>query len=92
MPRSLVWKVAKVLVFLMCFAPAVWLTWAIFNDGLSANPVDDIRDYTGRWTLRLLIITLCLTPLRQIMGWNGAIRFRRMFGLFAFFYGKLRLL
>jgi sulfoxide reductase heme-binding subunit YedZ len=85
MPRSW-WKPAKIGLWVVCFAPGVWLLWAVFNDGLSANPVDDIRDYTGRWTLRLLMLTLAVTPLRQITGWNDATRFRRMLGLFAFWY------
>ena len=86
MSRSALWRLAKVLVFAATLAPGIWLLWAVFNDGLGADPVDAIRDHTGDWTLRLLLITLSISPLRQLTGWSGAIRFRRMLGLFAFFY------
>jgi sulfoxide reductase heme-binding subunit YedZ len=66
-----------------------WLVWDAFNDGLSPNPIDDITDRTGDWTLRFVLITLGITPLRRITGWNSLIRFRRMLGLFAFFHGLL---
>src|SRR5262245_38269913 len=82
-------KVLKPIVFVLCLLPFLLLTWAIFNDALSADPVDQIRDYTGEWTLRFLVVTLCISPLRQLTGWNAAIRFRRMFGLFAFLYSFL---
>jgi len=65
------------------------LAWAIVNGQLSANPLEDIRDTTGIWTLRFLILTLSITPLRRLTGWHGIIRFRRMLGLFAFFHGVL---
>ena len=82
-------KVLKPVAFLLCLGPVSWLIWAIFNDALSANPIDDITDLTGRWTLRFLLITLSVSPIRHLTGWNRAIRFRLMFGLFAFFYGLL---
>lgn len=66
-----------------------WLTWATITGHLSANPIADITHTTGRWTLRFLLITLSITPLRRITGWNSLIRFRRMLGLFAFFHGFL---
>jgi sulfoxide reductase heme-binding subunit YedZ len=78
--------VAKPIVFLACLSPLIVLGWNALNDNLSANPIDDITDATGTWTLRFLIITLCITPFRQITGMNTLIRFRRMIGLFAFFY------
>jgi methionine sulfoxide reductase heme-binding subunit len=59
---------------------------------LSANPIKDITEDTGVWTLRFLLLTLCVTPLRKLSGWNEVIRFRRMLGLFAFFYGFLHLM
>jgi len=65
------------------------LIWSTFNHQLSANPLEDIRDTTGIWTLRFLIFTLTITPLRKMTGWHSLIRFRRMFGLFAFFYAVL---
>jgi len=65
------------------------LMWSTLNQQLSANPLEDIRDTTGIWTLRFLIFTLAITPLRKITGWHSLIRFRRMLGLFAFFYAVL---
>jgi sulfoxide reductase heme-binding subunit YedZ len=86
------WWVFKPAVFLACIVPGVWLTWAALTGNLSANPIDDITDYTGRWTLRLLLITLGISTVRHLTGWNSLIRFRRMIGLFAFFYAFLHLI
>ncbi|HEY6214654.1 MAG TPA: protein-methionine-sulfoxide reductase heme-binding subunit MsrQ [Vicinamibacterales bacterium] len=85
-------RVAKVSVFLLSLGPLTWLVWAAFTGNLSANPLSDITNETGVWTLRFLCITLAITPLRRVTGWNALIRFRRMAGLFAFFYGTLHLL
>ena len=85
-------RVAKVSVFLLSLGPIAWLVWAAFTGNLSANPLSDITNETGVWTLRFLCITLAITPLRRLTGWNALIRFRRMAGLFAFFYGTLHLL
>src|SRR5207244_1676927 len=79
----------KSTVFLLCLAPMALLALAIVNGQLSANLLEDIRDTTGIWTLRFLILTLSITPLRRLTGWHGIIRFRRMLGLFAFFHGVL---
>jgi len=84
--------VLKPVVFLGCLGPAAWLARSIVIGDLSANPLEDITHATGIWALRFLCITLAVTPLRRVTGWNGAIRFRRMLGLFAFFYGSVHLL
>lgn len=76
----------KALTFLLCLIPLARLGWLGLNDGLGANPIEFITRSTGTWTLVFLMITLTVTPLRRITGWNGLIRFRRMLGLFAFFY------
>lgn len=76
----------KALTFLLCLIPLARLGWLGLNDGLGANPIEFITRSTGTWTLVFLMITLSVTPLRRITGWNGLIRFRRMLGLFAFFY------
>ena len=76
----------KALTFLLCLVPLARLGWLGLNDGLGANPIEFITRSTGTWTLVFLMITLSVTPLRRITGWNGLIRFRRMLGLFAFFY------
>jgi methionine sulfoxide reductase heme-binding subunit len=89
--RVLRW-VLKPLVFAASLGPFVWLVWAALTGNLSANPLSDLTNETGVWALRFICITLALTPLRKLTGWNGAIRFRRMAGLFAFFYGTLHFL
>ena len=71
---------------LVCILPFGALCWAIFNDGLGANPVEKLTHETGQWTLRFLLITLSLTPLRQWTGLAAVIRYRRMVGLYTFFY------
>jgi sulfoxide reductase heme-binding subunit YedZ len=81
----------KVLVFLLCLGPLSVLVWKGFNGLLGANPVDVITRSTGRWTLTFLLITLGVTPLRKLAGLSWLVRFRRMLGLFAFFYGTLHL-
>jgi len=86
---QIVRRVLKPVIFLGALIPACHLVWAFSTDHLSANPLGDI---TGDWTLRFLCIALAVTPLRRLTGWNGAIRFRRMLGLFAFFYGALHFL
>ena len=82
----------KPVVFLASLGPLVWLVWAALTGQLSANPLADLTNETGVWTLRFLCITLAVTPLRKLTGWNTIIRFRRMTGLYAFFYGTLHLL
>jgi sulfoxide reductase heme-binding subunit YedZ len=85
-------RILKVLVFLASLGPAGWLVWAALTGNLSANPLSDLTNETGVWTLRFVCITLAITPLRRLTGWNAVIRFRRMAGLFAFFYGSLHFL
>jgi sulfoxide reductase heme-binding subunit YedZ len=79
----------KLLVYLGCLVPALWLVVAAATGGLGANPIDAITDETGTWTLRLLVATLAVTPLRRLTGWNDLIKFRRMLGLLAFLYATL---
>jgi methionine sulfoxide reductase heme-binding subunit len=80
-------RVAKTIVFLLCLVPFFLLLWGIFvTNDLGANPVETITHTTGDWILRFLVLTLCVTPLRQLTGWTWVTRFRRMLGLFAFFY------
>jgi sulfoxide reductase heme-binding subunit YedZ len=79
----------KPIVFITCLLPMSLLAWATINGRLSANPLEDIRDTTGLWTLRFLMVTLTITPVRKITGWHEPIRFRRMLGLFAFFHAIL---
>jgi len=82
-------KAAKALAFFACLAPVVWLGFRTATGRLGINPVEDLELTTGIWTLRLLVLTLAITPLRRITGWNRIIQYRRMFGLFTFFYVAL---
>jgi sulfoxide reductase heme-binding subunit YedZ len=84
--------VAKPLVFATALIPLGLLAFGAASGGLGPNPIEAITHGTGDWTLRFLLITLSLTPLRALTGWNAVARFRRMLGLFAFFYGCLHLL
>ena len=70
----------KPLVFVASLGPRGWLVWAALTGNLSANPLSDLTNETGVWALRFLCITLAITPLRELTGWNAAIRFRRMVG------------
>lgn len=81
----------KALLFLLCLLPFANLFWRGYRNDLTANPIEFITHRTGDWMLRLLLITLAITPLRAILGQPQLIRFRRMLGLFAFFYGLLHL-
>ena len=81
----------KPAVFAVSLMPLVYLVWAALTGNLSANPLSDLTNETGVWTLRFVCITLALTPLRKFTAWNGFIKFRRMAGLYAFFYGTLHL-
>lgn len=91
------WWIIKPLVFAACIFPTVWIVRAIWlayqglESGLSANPQDDVIEFTGLWTLRLLMITLAITPLRRLTGVSSLIRLRRMLGLFTFFQGFIHL-
>jgi sulfoxide reductase heme-binding subunit YedZ len=79
----------KVAVFLACLAPLALLGWKAYAGELGANPIEVITHATGDWVLRFLLITLSITPLRMLTGQHWLIRFRRMLGLYAFFYGVL---
>lgn len=82
----------KPVVFLACLAPLGTLVWRGFHSGLGANPIEAITHGTGDWTLRLLLVTLSISPLRKLTRQYWLIDFRRMIGLFAFFYGSLHLM
>ncbi len=79
----------KIPIFLLCLVPLLLLLWKYFHQDLGANPIEFITHATGDWTLRFLAITLAISPLRRLLGLPELIRFRRMLGLFAFFYGCL---
>ena len=85
-------RLAKPLVFILALIPLAGLIFIVLTGRTSANPAEDILLTTGIWALRFLLITLAITPLRRITGWNRLIQYRRMFGLFAFFYAAVHLL
>ena len=80
---------SKPVLFLLCALPFCVLVYNGFTNNLTANPIKEITHFTGEWALRFLLITLSITPLRKITRRNALIRFRRMLGLFAFFYACL---
>jgi sulfoxide reductase heme-binding subunit YedZ len=84
-------SVSKPAVFVLSLAPAMWLAYRAFAGTLGANPVEDLLLTTGLWAFRFLLISLTITPVRRLTGWNRVIGFRRMAGLFAFFYALLHL-
>lgn len=92
MNKLLLKPATKPLLFLLALAPLAWLVFAAFTDRLGANPAEALIRGSGDWTLRLLCLTLAVTPLRQATGWNALARLRRMLGLFTFFYGCLHFL
>ncbi len=87
----MIW-VIKPLVWVLCLAPLAWLGWLVADAffyggrGLTANPVEFINRFLGDWALRILLVTLAVTPVRIITGWKQVVRLRRLLGLFAFFY------
>lgn len=89
--RALLHPAAKPLLFAACLLPFAWLLYGIFADRLGANPAEFLIRSTGDWTLRFLCITLAVTPLRVLAGLPPLARFRRMLGLFTYFYVVLHL-
>ena len=89
MRKLLISKWSKAGVFVICLLPIASLVWRGLHHGLTANPIEFITHATGDWTLRFIVFTLCITPLRKLLALPDLIRFRRMLGLFAFFYGCL---
>jgi sulfoxide reductase heme-binding subunit YedZ len=90
-------KRIKPLLFILALLPFGWLLWQLYYavqglpNGLGANPFSASNFFTGKWALRFLLLTLAITPARQLTGWNDFGRLRRMFGLFAFFYALMHL-
>ncbi len=83
---------SKPAVFVLCSLPLANLAYSIFSGNISADPVEDITHVTGEWGLRLLIVTLAITPLRILTGINALTGLRRMLGVFSFFYIALHML
>ena len=88
-PGARQFRIIKAALFLLALLPLARLVWLGFQDRLGANPIEFITRSTGDWTLYFLCITLAVTPLRRLSGWNWLVRLRRMLGLFVFFYACL---
>ncbi len=92
MKNLLLHPAAKPGVFLLCLLPFLWLVYGAFTDGLGANPAEHLVRATGEWTLRFICTVLAVTPLRTLTHTPGLARFRRMLGLYVYFYVVLHLL
>jgi sulfoxide reductase heme-binding subunit YedZ len=79
-------KKIKPVLFLLLLAPIAMLAYRFYSEGFGANPIETINRFTGDWALRILLLTLAISPLIRITRWNNIIQYRRMVGLFAFFY------
>ena len=79
----------KPIVWIACLAPFALLFYDGFTDNLTANPIEKVTNTTGIWTLRFIVATLAITPLRWLTGINQLVNYRRLLGLFAFFYGAI---
>jgi sulfoxide reductase heme-binding subunit YedZ len=84
--------VLKSIIFIAALIPAAMVVDYALEGDLTANPIEFITHWTGDWAIRFLVITLTVTPLRRITGWNPIIKLRRMLGLFSFFYATLHFL
>ena len=89
--RSGLVKTSKVVLFAAALVPQALLVRGVLTNGLGANPAETIQLTTGRWAFKFLLLTLAVTPVRRITKWNVLIQYRRMLGLFAFFYASCHL-
>jgi len=85
-------RVAKTIVFLVSLVPVALLVRGMLTGTLGVNPAETVQLATGRWALKFLLLSLAITPVRRLTGWNVVIQYRRMLGLFAFFYGSMHFL
>lgn len=83
---KLIITAVKALIILICAAHFTYLSVAVVNDSLGPNPIEVLTHVTGEWGLRLLLVTLAITPLRRILHWNVLMRFRRLLGVCSFVY------
>lgn len=89
--KRMFWSKVRITVRVLALMPLVTLIVLAVLGELGANPIEEITHETGQWALRFLAVSLAVTPARRILGWNWAAPYRRMFGLFAFFYASLHL-
>ncbi len=90
-PETIFSRVIKPLVFFLLLIPALYLGWGMYQETLGANPLEAIIRGLGDWGLRILLLTLAISPLRRLTGWGQLLRLRRMIGLFSYFYIVLHL-
>jgi sulfoxide reductase heme-binding subunit YedZ len=86
------YAIVKVLVFMLALVPVASLAYRTYTNDLGVNPAETLQLATGGWALKFLVITLAVTPVRRLTGWNRIIQYRRMLGLFSFFYACLHVL
>ena len=79
-------RVFKPIIWVLCLLPLAWLGWLIANQDLTANPAEFMNRYLGEWAIRILWVALAVTPVKILTGWKQVLLFRRLIGLFAFFY------
>jgi sulfoxide reductase heme-binding subunit YedZ len=84
-------RALKPIVFLLCLLPFGWLVYSAGTNALGPDPAESIMRVTGEWSLRILLVTLAVSPVRKIWGWRWPMTLRRMLGLFAFFYATVHL-
>ena len=89
MGNEWIWRIAKIMVFCVCLLPFAFLINDALRNALGADPIETLHFRTGDWTLRFLLITLACTPMKLLFNWKFQFRFRRMLGLYAFFYASL---
>ena len=82
----------KAALFVLCLLPICWVGWRAWHEDLTANPIEYITHFTGDWAIRFIVLTLAVTPLRKLLRAPDLLRFRRMFGLYAFTYASLHFL
>ena len=85
-------RAPKLLVFVVCLLPLAWIAYRLATDQIRGDWVDTVERETGRWAIRFLAVALAVTPLRRVLGWGRLAQYRRMLGLFAFFYATVHLL
>ncbi|MBW2941999.1 sulfite oxidase heme-binding subunit YedZ [Zhongshania aquimaris] len=85
-------SIAKALVFVLCLLPLAYIVYAALTENLGTDPVKSLIHLTGEWAIRLFLLTMAISPMRAWLGLNSALRFRRMLGLYTWFYASLHLL
>ncbi|MEX1667246.1 sulfite oxidase heme-binding subunit YedZ [Zhongshania arctica] len=86
------WSTAKALVFVLCLLPLAYIVYAALSQSLGADPVKALIQLSGEWGIRFFILTMAISPLRAWLAWGWALRFRRMLGLYTYFYVSFHLL